>query len=143
MNHEPVAIVIAWLKSVAGVSASVSNRIASMFNESVVLPAIAVTNARGGPVATAGGIDTVYDWQITVYALAGKTGTGLDYPDYPAASAVAAQIVTAIRAVGAGHHYVSTSGAKIVDAEVFSMTRTENASGDATVILTLDIRVAD
>ena len=142
MNHEPVAIVIAWLKSVNAVTASVSGRIASMFAEDALLPAIAVTNSRGAPVATAGGIDTVYDWQITVYALAGKTGRGSDFPDYQTASAVAANIVTAVRTI-ATTNYVSTSGAKIIDAEVFSMTRTENAMGDATVIMTLDIRVAD
>lgn len=142
MNHEPVAIVIAWLKSVNAVNASVSGRVASMFDESLVLPAVAVTNARGAPLATAGGIDTVYDWQVTLYALAGKTGTGNDFPDYQAASSIAAKIVTAVRAVSSTN-YISTSGAKIIDAEVFSMTRTENSSGDATVILTLDIRVAD
>jgi len=85
VNHEPVSAVIAWLKG-SPVNNLVSGRVASLFDESVTLPAIAVTNARGFPVSTAGGMDTVYDWQVTIYALAGKTGRGNDYPDFQAAA---------------------------------------------------------
>lgn len=142
MNHEPVSAVIAWLKG-SPVNNLVSGRVASLFDESVTLPAIAVTNARGFPVSTAGGMDTVYDWQVTIYALAGKTGRGNDYPDFQAAATISGEIVQACRTVAGGVHYVLPSGAKIIDAEVFSMARTTDANGDATVVMTVDVRLID
>ena len=138
MNHEPVSFVIGWLRAHPSLSA-VSLRISSLLSDTTALPAVAVVNATGGPSADAGGIDTVYDWTVTIYCIAGRTGTGKDYPDYQAAHQVAAAIVGAARNAS----YVSTAGARLVDAEVVAMTRATDDAGNADVTITLDVRIAD
>ena len=142
MNHEPVSLLIAWLKSLDSLS-SVSSRIASLLSENTQLPAIAVVNATGGPLADASGIDTVYDWTATIYCVAGMTGVGRDFPDYQAAAALAGHIVEGVRTVAGGEHFVAASGARIVDAEIIAMTRNVDDAGNAIVTLTVDVRVAD
>ncbi len=138
MNHEPVSFVIGWLKALPSLSA-ISTRISSLLADNAVLPAIAVVNATGAPVSDAGGTDTVYDWTVTIYCIAGKTGVGLDYPDYQAAHQIAANIVAAVRAP----QYVSSTGARLVDAEMVAMTRATDDAGNAVVTLTVDVRIAD
>lgn len=138
MNHEPVSFVIGWLKAQPAL-ASVASRISSLLSETAQLPAVAVVNATGGPVADAGGIDTVYDWTVTIYCIAGRTGVGGDYPDYQAAHQVASNVVTAVREAA----HVSSSGAHLVDAEVVAMTRATDDAGNAVITLTIDVRIAD
>lgn len=142
MNHEPVSLLVGWLNSVAGLT-STPPRVSSMISEQAALPAVAVVNATGGPIADASGLDTVYDWTATIYCVAGRTGAGLDYPDYQAAAQLAAHIVTAARAVAGGTHYVTAAGARLVDAEIIAMTRTVDDAGNAIVTLTVDVRVSD
>jgi hypothetical protein len=138
VNHEPVSFVIGWLKAQPSL-AGIASRISSLLSESAQLPAVAVVNATGAPVADPGGIDTVYDWTVTIYCIAGRTGVGSDYPDYQAAHQVASNIVTAVRASS----HVSTSGARLVDAEVVAMTRATDDAGNAVITLTVDLRIAD
>jgi len=138
VNHEPVSFVIGWLKSQLSL-VSVWSRISSMLSSTSALPAIAVVNATGGPASDAGGIDTVYDWTVTIYCIAGRTGVGNDYPDYQAAHQIAAGVVSAVRSAA----YSSASGARLVDADVVAMTRATDDAGNAVVTITLDIRVAD
>jgi len=142
VNHEPVSLLIAWLNTVPGL-VSTPSRISSLLAEQTPLPAVAVVNATGGPLADASGLDTVYDWTATIYCIAGRTGAGLDYPDYQAAAQLAAKIVTAARAVAGGAHYVAVSGARLVDAEIIAMTRSVDDAGNAIVTLTVDVRVSD
>jgi hypothetical protein len=142
MNHEPVSLLVAWLKSLSGLT-SVSTRIASQIADNAPLPAIAVVNATGAPVAAAGGIDTIYDWTFTVYCIAGKTGVGSDFPDYQAAAQLASTIVDGCRDVAGGEHFVTGAGARLVDLEVVAMTRTVDDGGNAIQTLTIDARVAD
>jgi hypothetical protein len=142
VNHEPVSLLIAWLKSLSALAA-VSSRISSQVAFDAELPAIAVVNATGAPVADAGGLDTIYDWTFTVYCVAGKTGVGSDYPDYQAAAQLASTIVDGCRAVASGAHFVTGAGARLVDLEVVAMTRTVDDGGNAIQTLTLDARVSD
>lgn len=138
MNHEPVSFVIGWLKSESTL-VSVWSRISSLLSSTAALPAVAVVNATGGPVSDSGGMDTVYDWTVTIYCIAGRTGVGSDYPDYQAAHQVAAGVVAAVRSAS----YTAASGARLVDAEVVAMTRATDDAGNAVITLTVDIRVAD
>ena len=142
MNHEPVSLLIGWLNSVSGLAAN-PPRVSSLVAEQAALPAVAVVNATGGPIADASGLDTVYDWTATIYCIAGRTGVGLDYPDYQTASGLAGHIVAAARVVAGGGHHVAASGAKIIDAEIIAMTRSVDDAGNAIVTLTLDVRVSD
>jgi len=142
VNHEPVSLLIAWLNTVAGLAATPS-RISSLISEQTALPAVAVVNATGGPIADASGLDTVYDWTATIYCVAGRTGAGLDYPDNQAAAQLAGHIVGAARGVAGGAHFVAASGARLVDAEIVAMTRSVDDAGNAIVTLTADVRVAD
>jgi hypothetical protein len=142
VNHEPVSLFIGWLKTLPGLSA-VASRIASQVADDTQLPAIAVVNATGAPIADAGGIDTIYDWTFTVYCIAGKTGVGSDYPDYQTAAQLAGAVVDGCRAVAGGDHYATTAGARLIDLEVVAMTRTVDEGGNAIVTLTVDARVSD
>lgn len=142
MNHEPVSLLVGWLNSVAGLSSN-PPRVSSLIAEQAALPAVAVVNATGGPLADASGLDTVYDWTATIYCVAGRTGAGLDYPDYQAAAQLAGYIVGAARAVAGGAHYVAASGARLIDAEIIAMTRSVDDAGNAIVTLTVDVRVSD
>lgn len=142
MNHEPVSLLVGWLNSVAGLSAT-PPRVSSLIAEQAALPAVAVVNTTGGPIADASGLDTVYDWTATIYCVAGRTGAGLEYPDYQAAAQLAAHIVGAARAVAGGAHYVTAAGARLIDAEIVAMTRSVDDGGNAIVTLTVDVRVSD
>lgn len=140
MSHEPVALTVAWLQA-TGV-ATVAPTITSMLDPRDTLPAVIVARATGGPESNAGGIDTIYDWTLTLYCQAGKTGPGGDLPDTQAAHTLANAVVTAARAIPVTHWAHPTSGALIVDADVITMARATDEAGNARVVITLALRVA-
>jgi hypothetical protein len=139
MTHEPVSLVIEWLRPAL---AAVTDRVASLLPDGARLPAVAVTNATGAPISTAGGIDTLYDYTVTVYCFGGRTGAGQGFPDYQAAHSCAALIVSACRSVAAGVHW-NDGGASVVDAEVIAITRAVDDLDGAIVTVTLAVRIAD
>lgn len=139
MIHEPVSLVIEWLRPAL---AGVTDRVASLLPDGARLPAVAVTNATGAPISTAGGMDTIYDYTLTVYCFGGRTGAGQDFPDYQAAHRCVSPIVSACRSVASGVHWAD-GGAAIVDAEVIAMTRAVDDLGGAIVTVTLAVRIAD
>jgi hypothetical protein len=139
MIHEPISLTVAWLQTspVAGVAATIT----SMLDPRDPLPAVIVARVNGGPVSNAGGIDTIYDWTITVYGQAGKTGPGGDYPDTQGAHSLAQALVAACRAVPTSH--VEFDGVRIVDADVITMARAIDEAGNARAVLTIQLRVTE
>ena len=142
MNHEPVSLVVSWLASQASVTA-LTDRVASQLEDTDVLPAIAVPAAIGGPVIDSSGMDGLYDWTLTAYCIAGRTGPMNRYPDSQLASQVAAAVVQAASDVATGVPYEDESGAVLVNAAVEALTRDTDDAGNAVVVVTLAIRVAD
>ncbi len=146
MTHDPVEVTVAWLRAFGGLSSLATNpeRIAATLGADVPRPALYIPNATGAPLADASGLDHIYDWVVTVYAVAGRYGRGNDYPDHPGAMAVARQVVAACRQVADGAAWPDpASGATLLGAEVISLTRDTDAGGNGLVTMTLDVRIAE
>lgn len=139
MTHEPVAFTVAWLRSV--LSEQLVPTVTSMLDPRDSLPAIIVQNVTGGTVVDSSGMDTVYDWTLTVYCHAGKTGPGRDLPDTQAAHQVVAAIVSACRANVTGRFVFD--GVQLVDATMVTMTRGVDENGNARAVMTMDLRVKE
>lgn len=138
MTHEPVALTVAWLTA-----AEVAPLVTSMRDPRDDFPALIVARVTGGPLSDASGIDTVYDWTLTLYCMAGKTGPGYDYPDTQAAHQVVGNVMDAARSVSRGTPFVTEDGVRIIAATVLSAERGVDEAGNARATVTVTIRVAE
>lgn len=139
MTHEPVSFAVAWLRD--RVTAFVAPTVTSMLDPRDTLPAIIVPRHTGGPLSDSSGVDRVYDWTITVYVHAGRTGPGNDLPNSQAAWNVASAIVHACREnVNDRFH---TDNAELVNATVITIARGQDENGNARATLTLDLRIRE
>jgi hypothetical protein len=73
MNHEPISLAVEWLR--ASITTTVAPTVTSMLDPRDPLPAVIVARVLGAPLDDATGIDTVYDWTLTVYCRAGQDRT--------------------------------------------------------------------
>jgi hypothetical protein len=105
------------------------------------MPAVIVQRHTGGPLFDPSGVDTVYDWTVTVYVQAGRTGPGNDLPDTQAAHEIAAAIVEACRSNVADRF--ATADAELVNATIATYARGVDENGNARATLTLELRVQE
>jgi hypothetical protein len=138
MRHEPVAFTVAWLRS--SLPVELVPTVTSMLDPRDTLPAVIVPRHTGGPLGDPSGVDKVYDWTLTVYVQAGRTGPGNDLPDSQTVWAVTSEIVDVCRQNVAAKFNVD--GVELVNATVITLSRgqDENGNGRATVTLILRTR---
>lgn len=142
MMHSPVAVTVAWLSD-DEVLAGATSRVASMLPRDVQLPAVAVARVTGSPVVDGSGVDSLFDWLLTIYCFGGRTGPGDEYPAWEPAESCARGVMHAAGLVSDGQHWQHPSGVTIVDADPVSLTRDVDDAGGAVVTITLAIRVAE
>lgn len=139
MTHEPVAFTVGWLRSV--ITSEEAPTVTSLLDPRDPLPSIIVPRHTGGPLNDPSGVDRVYDWTMTVYVQAGKTGPGNDLPDSQAVWAVTSAIVGACRDnVDAKYH---DGGVELVNATVVTLSRGQDENGNARATLTLVLRTRE
>lgn len=139
MTHEPVSFTVGWLRTV--IPSSVAATVTSMLDPRDPIPAIIVPRHTGGPLNDPSGVDRVYDWTLTVYIQAGKTGPGLDLPDSQAVWAVTSAIVGACRDnVDAKYQ---ADGVELVNATVVTLSRGQDENGNGRATLTLVLRTRE
>jgi hypothetical protein len=141
MNHEPISLVVEWLR--AAVATSVAPTVTSMLDPRDTLPAVIVARVLGGPLDDATGVDTVYDWTLTVYCRAGKTGPGNDLPDTQTAHLLASAVVAAARALPSSRFTNAAGTAELVSATVLSVTRATDEADNAIATVTLNVRTQE
>lgn len=136
MTHEPIAFTVAWLTSRLDVPT-----VTSMLDARDPIPAVIVQRHTGGPLLDPSGVDTVYDWTVTVYVQAGRTGPGNDLPDTQGAHEIAAAIVEACRSNVADRF--ATADAELVNGTIVTYARGVDENGNARATLTLQLRVQE
>lgn len=139
MIHEPISVTVSWLRDV--LDTSMVPTVTSMLDSRDAIPAVIVQRHTGGPLIDASGLDTAYDWTVTVYVQAGRTGPGNDLPDSQAAHQIAAAIVEACRANVTGRF--ATDDAQIVNVTVLTYARGVDENGNARATLTLQLRIQE
>lgn len=139
MTHEPTAFTVAWLRS--AVPTGLAPTVTSLLDPRDPIPAILVPRYTGGPLNDASGTDTVYDWTMTIYVQAGKTGPGEDLPDSQAAHQVTSAIVGACR--DNVDDRFRTDNAELVNATVQAITRGIDENGNARATVTIDLRIQE
>jgi hypothetical protein len=141
MNHEPISLAVEWLR--ASITTTVAPTVTSMLDPRDPLPAVIVARVLGAPLDDATGIDTVYDWTLTVYCRAGKTGPGNDLPDTQTAHQLAAAVVAAARTLPSDRFTNTAGTAQLVSATVLSVTRATDEADNAIATVTLNVRVQE
>jgi hypothetical protein len=139
MTHEPVAFTVAWLRT--ALPSQLVPTVTSMLDPRDPLPAIIVPRHTGGPLNDPSGVDRVYDWTMTVYVHAGRTGPGNDLPDSQTVWAVTSAIVNACR--DNVDSKFRTDGVELVNAVVVTLSRGQDENGNGRATLTLILRTRE
>jgi len=139
MIHEPIAVTVSWLRQ--ELNSSLVPTVTSMLDPRDQIPAVIVQRHTGGPLTDASGVDTAYDWTVTVYVQSGRTGPGNDLPDSQGAHQIAAAIVQACRDNVSNRF--STENAELVNATVVSYARGVDENGNARATMTLQLRIQE
>jgi len=128
-------LVVAWLNSIEGISTLTEGRISTILVPGEGFPAIVVGPVSGGPATTPShSVDRVENWNVALYAVAGRRAGGQDdLPDNEAAWALAQEIVNALASLDE-NHYITTA-ANLVAGRVVSATPSVDASGNFARVL--------